>query len=52
MDSGGLLVCECDGCWYLFGIISWVDDGCMDEGDFGVFVNIFYLRNWIKEIII
>ncbi|XP_068733580.1 uncharacterized protein [Montipora capricornis] len=49
-DSGGPLACERDGRWYLLGITSWADGGCMDEGDPGVFANTFYLRNWIKEI--
>ena len=48
-DSGGPLACERDGRWFLLGITSWTNGGCMDQGDPGVFANTFYFRNWIKD---
>ena len=50
-DSGGPLACERGGRWYLLGITSWASGGCQNEGDPGVFADIFYFRNWIKETI-
>lgn len=50
-DSGGPLACEKHGRWYLLGITSWSNGGCMDQGDPGVFSNIFFFRKWIKDVI-
>ena len=49
-DSGGPLACERDGRWYLAGITSWSNDGCMDQGDPGVFADTLYFRGWIKGV--
>lgn len=49
-DSGGPLTCERDGRWFLLGITSWSENGCMDQGDPGVFANVLYFRNWMDEI--
>lgn len=49
-DSGGPLACERDGRWYLAGITSWSNNGCMDQGDPGVFSDTFYFRDWIEEV--
>ena len=50
-DSGGSLACERDGRWYLLGITSWSDGGCMDNGDPGVFSDALYFRKWTEEVI-
>ena len=49
-DSGGPLTCERDGRWYLVGITSWSNGGCMNQGDPGVFSDALYFRNWIEEV--
>lgn len=49
-DSGGPLACERDGRWYLVGITSWTNGGCMDQGDPGVFSDTFHFRNWIEDV--
>jgi len=50
-DSGGPLACERDGRWYLLGITSWSNGGCMNQGDPGVFSDALYFRNWVEEVI-
>lgn len=50
-DSGGPLTCERDGRWYLVGITSWSNGGCVDQGDPGVFSDALYFRNWIDEAV-
>ena len=49
-DSGGPLACERDGRWYLVGITSWSNGGCMNQGDPGVFADTFYFRKWIEDV--
>ena len=49
-DSGGPLTCERDGRWYLMGVTSWAYDGCMNNGDPGVFSDTLYFRNWVEEV--
>ncbi|KAJ7371578.1 hypothetical protein OS493_024253 [Desmophyllum pertusum] len=49
-DSGGPLVCERDGRWYLMGVTSWSNGGCMNNGDPGVFSDTLYFRNWVEEV--
>ena len=50
-DSGGPLACERDGRWYLMGVTSWAKEGCMHNGDPGVFADTLHFRNWIEEVI-
>lgn len=49
-DSGGPLACERDGRWYLMGVTSWANEGCMHSGDPGVFSDVLYFRSWIEEV--
>ncbi|KAL9964706.1 hypothetical protein ACROYT_G028382 [Oculina patagonica] len=49
-DSGGPLACERDGRWYLMGVTSWTNGGCMHNGDPGVFSDTLYFRNWMEEV--
>ena len=49
-DSGGPLACQRNGRWYLVGISSWAYEGCMNNGDPGVFSDTLYFRNWIEEV--
>ena len=49
-DSGGPLACERAGRWYLLGITSWSNNGCVDQGDPGVFANTLHFRNWMEEV--
>ena len=49
-DSGGPLACERDGRWYLMGVTSWAKEGCMHNGDPGVFADVLYFRNWIEKV--
>ncbi|KAK3853090.1 hypothetical protein Pcinc_040349 [Petrolisthes cinctipes] len=51
-DGGGPLACESStgsGVWELTGIVSW-GIGCGAPGVPGVYVNIAYYSNWIREI--
>lgn len=48
-DSGGPLTCERGGRWYLLGVTSWTNGGCMDQGDPGVFSDVLFFRNWIEN---
>jgi len=50
-DSGGPLTCERGGRWYLMGVTSWANGGCMNNGDPGVFSDTLYFRNWVEEVI-
>ena len=45
-DSGGPMVCEHSGRYYLEGVISW-GHGCAFPGLFGVYADVRYLRGWI-----
>ena len=47
-DSGGPLMCERDHKFYLTGLTSW-GIGCAQKGKPGVYANILYLKDWIKE---
>ena len=49
-DSGGPLTCERDGRWYLVGITSWSNHGCVDQGDPAVFADALYFRKWIEDV--
>lgn len=49
-DSGGPLACERDGRWYLMGVTSWTNEGCMHNGDPGVFSDTLHFRPWIEEV--
>ena len=48
-DSGGPLVCKFNGKWYLEGIISW-GDTCASPKKYGVYANVRFLVQWIKNI--
>jgi len=47
-DGGGPLTCMNNGLWYLAGIVSW-GIGCGLPGVPGVYVDVAYYENWIKE---
>ena len=49
-DSGGPLVCGRDGRWYIMGVTSWSNGGCMNNGDPGVFSDTLYFKNWVEEV--
>lgn len=49
-DSGGPLACEREGRWFLLGVTSWSEGGCMDQGDPGVFADAFYFKSWMEEV--
>lgn len=40
-------MCEFGGKWYFEGVISW-GYGCVVCGKYGVYVNIRYLRFWVR----
>lgn len=46
-DSGGPLVCETGGRYYLHGVTSW-GCGCASPGNFGVYANVKHLLKWLS----
>jgi len=48
-DSGGLMVCETGGMYYLQGATSW-GYGCASPGKFSVYPKVKYLMNWLKNV--
>ena len=48
-DSGGPLTCVRDGQPILTGVVSW-GYGCADEGNPGVYANVFSYLGWIEEV--
>lgn len=48
-DSGGPLVCRYNGKWHVEGATSW-GHRCATKGYFGVYANVRYLLNWIREM--
>ncbi|XP_068743753.1 chymotrypsinogen A-like isoform X2 [Montipora capricornis] len=48
-DSGGPLVCRYNGKWHVEGATSW-GHRCAKKGYFGVYANVRYLLNWIREM--
>ena len=47
-DSGGPMVCETGGRYYLHGVTSW-GHKCAIPGKFGVYVKVTYLLNWLQS---
>ena len=45
-DSGGPMVCETGGRYYLHGVTSW---GYKCAGKFSVYVKVTYLLNWLQS---
>ena len=47
-DSGGPMVCEFGGKWYLEGATSW-GYGCASAGYYGVYAEVRYLKSWVVD---
>ena len=47
-DSGGGMVCEFNGKWYLEGVTSW-RHGCADKGKYGVYAKVRHFMHWIQD---
>ena len=47
-DSGGPMVCETCGRYYLHGVTSWGYE-CARPGRFGIYVKVTYVLNWLKS---
>ncbi|EDO46103.1 predicted protein [Nematostella vectensis] len=50
-DSGGPLVCESKGRWVLMGVTSWSYNGCADSGYAGVYADVVYFKDWIRQTV-
>lgn len=49
-DSGGPLLCEGKGKWYLHGISSFGHDACAIAYKYGVYTRVSQFNKWIKEV--
>ena len=47
-DTGGPLVCEFDGTWFLEGVTSW-GQGCAYASKYGVYAKVRELKAWITS---
>lgn len=47
-DSGGPMVRKYDE--VLIGIVSWGDNGCINNDLPGIYSRVSVVRNWIKEV--
>ncbi|XP_044166667.1 MAM and LDL-receptor class A domain-containing protein 1-like [Acropora millepora] len=47
-ESGGPMVCETGGRYYLHGVTSWGYD-CASPGKFGVYAKVTYVLNWLQS---
>jgi len=47
-DSGGPMVCESNGVFYLHGATSW-GYGCAYPDKYGVYARVAHLRQWIDD---
>ena len=49
-DSGGPLLCEKDGKWYLHGISSFGHDACAIAYKYGVYTRVSQFKDWVKKV--
>ena len=47
-DSGGPMVCQHSGRFFLEGVTSW-GSGCGTPGKLGVYAKVQYLKDWIQQ---
>ena len=47
-DSGGPMVCESGGRYYLHGVTSW-GYGCASPGKFGVYARVKHVQTWLNQ---
>lgn len=50
-DSGGPLMCQKEGQYFLVGVVSWGTEGCSRTGYPSVFTRIWSYMEWIREVI-
>ncbi|XP_066983059.1 uncharacterized protein [Macrobrachium rosenbergii] len=49
-DSGGPLLCQRQGRWYIYGITSF-GEGCGKRGKFGIYAKVSNYRHWVQSVI-
>ncbi|XP_063613018.1 trypsin-3-like [Penaeus indicus] len=49
-DSGGPLLCQRHGRWYIYGITSF-GEGCGKKGKFGIYARVSNYRHWIQSVV-